>query len=167
MATAKKDTPQDKAPTLIEAWAAMQSCLKPLPRSGSNPHFNSSYVTLDTIIEYIRPMLFEYEFGFYQTVRCEDSVLVISTVFPHVPTGHVKESSIIMPIPQNDNPQKWVSMYTYAKRAGLVMALGLSGTDVDDDGNKASAQGKADDEPDVSIPLVRSGAGAGDIEELF
>lgn len=120
-------------------------------RDGSNPHFRSSYTTLNEVLDKVleplneagivvvqRPTVFEGTSGLWtELIDTEDDSRVESFV-PFVNTADM---------------QKLGGAITYSRRYALISMLALS--DDDDDGNTASAKpkgvGDMDKAPDFSI----------------
>jgi hypothetical protein len=132
------------APALL----AVHRELKPLMKDSENPHFKSKFVSLDSLTEYVRPILASQGIAVMQ--GCGDLTnggLVVETTLLHE-SGQWLASSVEMPVEKN-TPQAAGSSLTYGRRYSLSAILAIS-ADEDDDGNAASK------------PRQRSGAKAGE-----
>lgn len=121
---------------------------KGLKADGSNPFFKSSYITLDGILNTVRPILAENGLAVYQNVSNDIATgyVKVQTVLIHE-SGESIESDIfhMKPVPKIDrngvvieqDPQMLGSVVSYAKRYQLGALLGISES-VDDDCNSAS-----------------------------
>lgn len=99
-------------------------------KDGKNPHFRSSYVTLDNLLGVILPLASDN--GLVVVNYVQDRTLVTDVV--DTETGEKISSSF--PI-ASDDPQKAGSAITYGKRYNLGAIFNLI-TEIDDDGNYAS-----------------------------
>jgi len=114
-------------------------------KDGKNPHFKSSYSTLEEVIAAARQA---NQFGLYfmqpldMIVVADQPVQVVSTIITHAPTSTSRKSVCPIRLGENEknNPQKMGSAITYAKRYSLQAAFGLPSED--DDGNEASKPAK-------------------------
>ena len=114
-------------------------------KDGRNPHFKSSYSTLEEVIAAARQA---NQFGLFfmqpidMIVIADQPMQVVMTVITHAPSGETRESVCPIRLSENDrnNPQKMGSAITYAKRYSLQAAFGLPSED--DDGNEASKPAK-------------------------
>lgn len=96
--------------------------------------FSYSYAPLNTIVEYIAPLLAKNGLGYFQTVKDKNMITVITHA-----TGEFFESWLPFPMPfdQGLTAQQAGSWISYFRRYSLLTALGLA-TEEDDDGNAAS-----------------------------
>lgn len=132
---AEKKQPQN----FDEAMLAFQMEAVAATKGGENPHFKSSYSTLEEVMTAAREAN-KYGLYFMQPLDLitvgEQVVQVVKTTIIHAPT---KEARVSMcPIRSKDpaDPQKMGSGITYAKRYSLQAAMGLPSED--DDGNAAA-----------------------------
>lgn len=103
--------------------------------SGNNPHFRSTYSTLDDVIDACRKAG-KHGLTFTQLIDMDESGrMFVKTIVMHS-SGEVLTSRTPIVSPDLSNPQKMGSGITYAKRYGLQAAFGLPSED--DDGNKAA-----------------------------
>lgn len=138
----KLETPAKKSVTksFDEAMLAFQMLSVGAVKKGKNPHFRSTYATLESVIEAASQA---NQFGLYFTqpldlIQLGDQIVqVVKTIVVHAPTGEQRTSLCPVRSKDNQDPQKMGSGITYAKRYGLQSAFGLPSED--DDGNSASA----------------------------
>lgn len=141
----KLETPaKTTAPTNFdEAMLAFQKLSLGAVKSGKNPHFRSTYATLEAVIDAATEA---NQFGLYFTQPLDLIVLdghvvqVVKTIITHAPSGEKRESLCPVRSKDNNDPQKMGSGITYAKRYALQSAFGLPSED--DDGNKAAEPAK-------------------------
>ena len=122
-----------------EAMLAFQKLSLGAVKGGKNPHFRSTYATLEDVIDAVTQA---NQFGLYFTQPLDLIVLdghivqVVKTIITHAPSGEKRESLCPVRSKDNNDPQKMGSGITYAKRYALQSAFGLPSED--DDGNKAA-----------------------------
>jgi hypothetical protein len=121
--------PIDKlAAALSKAQATMESAAK----NKRNPHFNSKYADLASIIEAVRKPLTDNGLAFTQTVQSLEHGLFLETTLLHT-SGQWLRSEY--PLVQG-TPQQTGSSLTYARRYSLSSIAGIA-ADEDDDGEAA------------------------------
>lgn len=112
-------------------------------KDGLNPHFKSTYATLEDVMDAAREA---NQFGLYfmqplQLAQIGDTVVqVVQTEIYHAPTGEKRVSQCPVRSKDLTNPQAMGSGITYAKRYALQAAFGLPSED--DDANEASNPSK-------------------------
>lgn len=89
---------------------------------------NAKYATLDNVIETLTPLLKEHKLLI--THRTEDKQVITSVI--DIESGEREESKF--PLIETNDPQKYGSCITYAKRYNLGQLLNII-TDPDDDGD--------------------------------
>lgn len=116
---------------LISALIKFQAENLTVKRDAKNPHFKSTYASLDQILDLVRPLLSKH--GLVITHIIEGSSL--KTILLHE-SGEslVSEMAFTMPA----KPQDFGSLITYLKRYSIGAMLALA-TDNDDDANAANA----------------------------
>ena len=113
--------------------------LRTLGQDGSNPHFKSRYLTLQTLIEGVRPILARHHLALLQPVTADGNSVTVTTVILHA-SGAKFESSLTLTATGPATPQALGSLISYARRYGAGSFLGIvSDPDADDDANAASA----------------------------
>ena len=112
-----------------------QSEFPKLQKDGENPHFRSSFITLDNLLDKVLPVLNKNGLSLVQSVTSVDGTPALLT---SVSDGeNAVESTMLLMMKSND-PQGQGSAITYARRYSLMALLGLAAGE-DDDGNAANA----------------------------
>lgn len=139
--------------TLKEAMLEFHKLGVTTKKDGSNPHFDSSYSSLESVIEavnqgnqfgiyFTQELLYEY--APRQEDHLSDSIVpIVRTVIYHVKDDAIKEAKlpIMLSKANMENPQKIGSAITYYKRYTLQSLYGLPSED--DDANKVSNENKS------------------------
>jgi hypothetical protein len=107
-----------------------------LQKNAINPHFGNSYISLDSLMEQVLPVLQENDLLLTQAPTEIDGGPALMTRFTHVPSDETVEATMPL-ILDRQNAQGFGSALTYARRYALMSWLGLV-ADVDDDANDAS-----------------------------
>ena len=136
---AKSDTPKEpRIPDIEHALVAWHKTLPSASKGGSNPHFRSSYSTLEEVIAVAETAT---DFGITFTQLTDFEVIeggiieFVKTVILHE-SGDRFEARTLIKAKDKSNPQQMGSGITYAKRYGLQAALGIPSED--DDANAAT-----------------------------
>ena len=119
---------------LAKALAKFQGEIKDPSKSGKANY--GKYVTLDELLESIRPVLSQNGLSFLQFPGGDGQVITITTMLLHT-SGEWIESEPFSLKPQKSDPQGAGSAVTYGRRYSLSAILGVA-WDADDDGNAAS-----------------------------
>lgn len=151
------------APALVKASAE----LKAVGKDRTNPHFKSTYASLDAIMEAVRPVLAKHGLTLVQGASMphsdESGRLVgftVETLLLHA-SGEFVSSAVVMPLGKAD-PQGAGAAMSYGRRYGVSAILSLA-TEDDDDGNSAMpspkdrAQEYAKAAPKPAAPRDRGG----------
>jgi hypothetical protein len=106
-----------------------------------NPAFStatkkSMYVSLDALLEAIKPILHKNNLAMIQSLISEEGKVGIETSFLHT-SGQSFAFGKLMVKSENLTPQQIGSSLTFLKRQSIQTACGIS-VDLDDDGNRAS-----------------------------
>lgn len=122
---------------LYSAFIQFQNEFQGLRPDSKNPFFKSTYISLDGILQTVRPLLSKYGLAVLQEATGDGEYIYIKTKLIHK-SGEMFETDILKmkPVKAND-PQAMGSVITYAKRYQLGALLGICET-VDDDANKGS-----------------------------
>ena len=127
---------------LAVALAAFQAEAKPVPKDAVNPHFNSRYAKLETVMEVAQPLMKANGLSVLQTFEpAAPGELHIRTTLLHT-SGEYFSGVLNLPATahgKDANPQSTCSAITYGRRYALAAILGLV-TDEDDDGEGAMAR---------------------------
>lgn len=121
------------APALV----AFQEDVKRIDKDGVNPHFRSTYTTLDNMIDETKPILQKHGLTVMQFPGGDGERVTIRTLILHK-SGEWIESEALTLRPTKQDPQGIGSAITYGRRYSYAAALSLALGD-DDDGNAASA----------------------------
>jgi hypothetical protein len=137
------------AKTLAEALLNVQKAAPVLTKDGTNPHFKNEYVTLDSLLAAILPVLHANDLVLTQSPTSIDTVTeaipALRTTLRHIPTDDALDSTMPLVL-DKATPQGQGSAITYARRYSLASILGLI-TETDDDGNAASGSRGAKRDP--------------------
>ena len=126
----------DKTDVIAPALLSAQKAMPALKRTGENAHFKSTYVTLDTLLATVRPVLSKYDIVLLQSTEdADDAGMTVTTRLLHA-SGQWVESGIRLPLAA-PSPQAAGSASSYGRRYSLEAILGLTGSE-DDDGNTAT-----------------------------
>lgn len=119
---------------LASAFNKFQQLKVTAKKDGTNPHFKSSYSTLEAVIDAVNQ---GSAFGlfFTQHIHEHEGKLFVKTVMRHVNDTDTYESCVPVPCANLQNAHAMASGITYAKRYGLQSLYGLPSED--DDGNDA------------------------------
>ena len=134
----------DDCKSIKQAMLAFQKLSVSAKKDGTNPHFSSSYSSLESVIEAVNQgnqfgLFFTQEIDYIYTghVSTKSDVIVVTTVrHEHDEEAFVSKLPIILSPTNMENPQKVGSAITYAKRYTLQSVYGLPSED--DDANEAS-----------------------------
>jgi hypothetical protein len=140
----------EKTVEFNKAFLEFQRVVKGIKKDGQG--YGYQYITLDQILELVRPSLSQFSLILNQDVGSVISstgevLTTVSTRLTHAPSGEYVETGDLIMKPTNIakdgsmkpvTPQHSGSSITYAKRYQLTGLLGLS-ADVDDDAAAVSA----------------------------
>lgn len=130
----------DEAALKLIAYKALLAAQKDMPdlqKNAINPHFKSSYISLDSLMAQVLPVLHKHGFVLLQSpVALPDNEPGLMTTLLHAETGEGFGGTMPLVV-DKQNPQGQGSAITYARRYALMSILGLV-ADVDDDANAAS-----------------------------
>lgn len=121
---------------LFKAFIKFETEFKGLKPDANNPFFKSSYITLDGILETVRPILAKNGLAVIQEATGDGEFIFVRTKLIHE-SGDFLETDVLKMKPAKNDPQQMGSCITYAKRYQLGALLGICES-VDDDGNKAT-----------------------------
>jgi hypothetical protein len=124
---------------LASALVAAQAAMPKVPKDGTNPHFKSRFVSLDSLIEKTRPVLNEHGLALVQFPTVSDlGAPVLRTILIHGASGEQLQADMQLMV-QNPNMQQLGAAITYARRYAWSAVLGVASED-DDDGNSTQPQ---------------------------
>ena len=132
----------DDEETLTTALVKAQADMPALQRDKINPHFKSRYLSLETLLAEVLPVLNRHGLAVTQWptyIETETGVLpALRTILMHGPSGEQMEDTMLLLATKQDAQGQGAAI-TYGKRYALMALCGLS-ADEDDDGNAASAR---------------------------
>tara|TARA_R100001126_G_scaffold88048_1_gene56843 strand:+ start:1172 stop:1828 length:657 start_codon:yes stop_codon:yes gene_type:complete len=115
-------------PALLSITDSMQA-----EKDGKNPHFRSDYMTLDGILNTVKPILKNVGIVILQSIDDDSGLIRCTTRLIHTSGEYVECDSIVHA--DKMTPQGYGSAITYARRYSITTALGIA--EADDDGNAA------------------------------
>jgi len=132
---------------LYEALAETQNHIEQPKKDASNPMFKSSYVTLDAVINAIVNARKSSGAKFFFTNIVQDGIM-LTRIIGYGDTLDLSGSKVADDLGNRgtNSAQAEGSALTYARRYSLSMAFGIA-SDVDDDGNGASASNRKPAQP--------------------
>jgi hypothetical protein len=152
---------------LHAAVLAIQSEIGTLQKNAINPHFKSRYISLDSLVEHVQPLLTKH--GLIWTtapdyISDSDSSIVpaLSYQLTHAESGGTLGGSMPLLL-EKQNAQGLGSAITYARRYALCAVLNIV-ADVDDDGEKATKQAKKLEVKDFASKVRETGMKGNDIK---
>lgn len=150
----------DSVKSLLESLAKAQSEFVTLPKDKNG--YGYKYTDIDTVINYVRPILSKYGLGFMQSLSSLSStakeIPAITTRVFHS-SGEWIEDTTVLPdvtLAKTNNAQNMGASITYMRRYFLCAMLGItSDEDTDavvDTDKKPKGSGSADNKPKVQRP---------------
>lgn len=116
------------------AFRKAQSEMEGVAKESDNSYFKSKYASIDTIIEYLSPILDSNGLSFSQHPVSTERGVGVTTILMH-DSGEWIQDSYTLPL-SKPGVQEGGSAVTYARRYGLQSICGLRALD-DDDGERA------------------------------
>lgn len=117
---------------LVKALAEFQN----VSANKINPAFKAKYVTLDVLLDAIKPILAKHDLALFQSVVSEDGKVGVVTKIIHA-DGTTFDAGRLLLKAEGLNSQQVGSLVTYGRRITASTAAGIS-VDTDDDGAAAS-----------------------------
>ena len=99
-------------------------------------NFTARYVSLDALLDAIKPVLLDHDLALVQTLVSEDGKVGVSTAFLHS-SGERFDFGRLMVKAEGLTAQQIGGAITYIRRQSIQTACGIS-VDLDDDGAAAS-----------------------------
>ena len=132
-------------PALAAALVKAQADMPALQRDKLNPHFKSRYLSLESLLGEVLPVLNGNGLALVQLPTASFSpdgaaLPSLRTILVHGESGESIETTMLLLASKSD-PQGQGSAITYARRYSLMSMLGLS-ADEDDDGNAATGRAR-------------------------
>jgi hypothetical protein len=145
----------DNNPLAADLVAALAE-LRTLGQDGSNPHFRSRYLTLQTLVEGVRPILARHNLALLQPVTADGASVTVTTLLLHA-SGAEFSSALTLTATGPATPQAMGSLISYGRRYGAGSLLGIvSDPEADDDGNAASAPPATDPTYDAWVASLQA-----------
>jgi len=128
-------TPKSQTPTadLVAALSELDN----VKANKVNPGFKNRYVSLDALLDAIKPVLFDHNLALIQTLVSEEGKVGINTAFLHT-SGERFDFGRLMVKAEGLDAQKIGGAITYIRRQSIQTACGIS-VDLDDDGAVAAS----------------------------
>ena len=127
-------------PKTQTATAALVAALAELDNVKANKivkaNFTARYVSLDALLDAIKPVLLDHDLALVQTLVSEDGKVGVSTAFLHS-SGERFDFGRLMVKADGLTAQQIGGAITYIRRQSIQTACGIS-VDLDDDGAAAS-----------------------------
>jgi hypothetical protein len=131
---------------LIKAYSEISSAVF----DKKNPHFNSKYASLESVIKAVKPALLKHGVLYRQVSRFHENGVSVETIF-HGHSASLGTGEIFLPADKK-TPQGFGSALTYARRYSLALACGI-GSDEDDDANIATKETKSKPVPKKTVSV--------------
>jgi hypothetical protein len=146
-----------------KAYDNLQQKITAVRKGGVNPHFKNKYTTLESVIDYVKPIAHKCGFTIMQTLDIgEDNIGVVTTRLSHIDTAEWIESTALCPMKDKGNPQHYGSAVTYGRRYSIKSLCFMSETD--DDGEDAT--GRNDKPEPKQAPFAKVNYGLSDLEKM-
>lgn len=139
---AETEQPNDLHGRLLEAQIDMPNLVK----DAENPHFKNKFVSLDSLLNAVVPVLNKHGLILMQSVCVLEGQPALETLIMSSKGGPGFSSTMLLMMKAND-PQGQGSAITYARRYSLMAMLGLAAGE-DDDGNAGTASENTRQEQD-------------------
>lgn len=101
-----------------------------------NPAFKARYVSLDALLDAVKPVLAEHNLALIQTLETEEGKVGVSTSLLHT-SGHLFSFGKLMVKADGLTAQQVGGCLTYVRRMSICTACGIS-VDLDLDGNDSA-----------------------------
>jgi len=120
---------------LLKALFKFQGIVKSPVKDAMNTHYDSDYVTLDGLLEVVKPALNDCELILTQVFKELNGKRYLITSITHIDGCRI-ESELEL-LPEKNTNQALGSSMTYMRRYAIEAICGIAGTN-DDDGNASS-----------------------------
>jgi hypothetical protein len=135
----------------VEDLIKAQNEIKPIKKTGHNPHFKSEYAEYDHVIEECKRVCHKYNMFITHRVSTQiENKTELVTEIHHAPTGEILDSSMPL-INKAQTDQGMGSSITYAKRYTISSLLAVA-TQEDDDAEKAEDRGVKNLQENLATP---------------
>lgn len=153
---------------LAKALVKAQSAMNHAAKDAKNPHFKSSYSSLASVIDAVRPHLAGNGLAIVQKTHDAEGGVCVETVLIHESGQELSFGKLFVPASKQDS-QGFGSALSYAKRYSIQTALCVASAD--DDGEAASRPKPfvpaSTIDMDVAITKMLSAANMDDLKAVF
>jgi hypothetical protein len=125
----KPTPPTTATASLVQALAALDN----VKANKINPAFKAKYVSLDALLDAIKPVLLDHDLALIQTLVSQEGKVGVSTAFLHS-SGERFEFGTLLVKAEGLTAQQIGGAITYVRRMSIQTACGIS-VDSDTDGN--------------------------------
>ena len=143
---------QPKTQTATASLVAALAELDNVKANKINPAFKAKYVSLDALLDAIKPVLLDHDLALIQTLVSEEGKVGVSTAFLHS-SGERFDFGRLMVKADGLTAQQIGGAITYIRRQSIQTACGIS-VDLDDDGAAASGFRPAASVASASAPAA-------------
>ena len=133
MSTTKQPNTQTATAALVAALAELDN----VKANKINPAFKARYVSLDALLDAIKPVLLDHDLALIQTLVSAEGKIGVSTAFLHI-SGERFEFGTLLVKSEGLSAQQIGGAITYIRRQSIQTACGIS-VDLDDDGAVAAS----------------------------
>ena len=128
--------PKENTTTATAALVQALAALDNVKANKINPAFKARYVSLDALLDAIKPVLLDHDLALIQTLVSSEGKVGVSTAFLHA-SGERFDFGTLLVKADGLTPQQVGGAITYLRRQSIQTACGIS-VDLDDDGAAAS-----------------------------
>ena len=157
---------QQARSTFFDAFSEFQSNCPPIAKTARG--HNTKYTPLPAIAQAVAPWLHKVGLSYRFEQEQTESALTVTCVVTHR-DGHSERTSLSAPADTSGSKnaiQSIGSTMTYLQRYTLIMALGITTADADDDGNAASGPKTVSEAQAAEIRRLLKKAGTTEAEAL-
>jgi hypothetical protein len=150
--------PKENTTTATAALVQALAALDNVKANKINPAFKARYVSLDALLDAIKPVLLDHDLALIQTLVSSEGKVGVSTAFLHT-SGERFDFGTLLVKADGLTPQQVGGAITYLRRQSIQTACGIS-VDLDDDGAAASGQrpfSSTASAPAAARPLTQPG----------
>jgi len=144
---------------LSSALAKAQANIGSAPKTGYNPHFKSSFSTLEDLISVSRKALSEQGLSVCQFIRAEERGNCLVTQLrwgsDKVVCDQVVESTCLIQMKDASDIQKLGSAISYIKRYMYASICGIATSEMEDDGNGISQPNQPEQKPATASQIAK------------
>jgi hypothetical protein len=123
---------------LTLALSKAQGIMSHAAKDAKNPHFKSTFSSLASVIDCVRPALVAHELAFWHDVRCDDVTVTVGCTIAHSSGEWIR--SEFSARAKDAQPQSIGSTVSYGKRYTLQALAGVASADEDDDAERATSR---------------------------